>query len=60
VTHATVPRVPASHDVTAVVFPAPGGPVTTVSGLAAIRSSIRGRLMTHSFRQGAVIFESGT
>ena len=39
---------------------APGGPVTTVSGPAAMRSSIRGRRITHSLRAGGVIFESST
>ena len=51
----------AAHDATAIVLPAPGGPVTTVKGPAvpsSMRRSMRGRGTIQPGTLGAVIFAS--
>src|SRR6516225_3194764 len=61
-TQATAPGSAAAHKASAIVLPAPGGPVTTVSGHhrvpRAISSVIRGRCTVQAGTSGAVIFES--
>src|SRR5215469_2686746 len=61
-TQAIRPGSAAAHNATAIVLPAPGGPVTTVSGHhrtpPAISLAIRGRCTTQSGTPGAVIFEA--
>ncbi|SRR6266566_2286502 len=60
-TQATGPGCAAAHNATAIVLPAPGGPVTTVSGHhrvpSAISAVIRGRRTAHSGTSGTVILD---
>src|SRR6266550_3892290 len=60
-TQATGPGCAAAHNATAIVLPAPGGPVTTVSGHhrvpSAISPVIRGRRTAHSGTSGTVILD---
>src|SRR5271166_2162362 len=63
VTHATGPGLAAAHDATAIVLPAPGGPVITVRGPAvpsSMRLSRRGRGTIQLGTLGAVIFACKT
>ena len=64
VTQAACPGPAAAHNASAIVLPAPAGPVTTVSGHHrlpwAISSVIRGRGTAQSGTPGAVIFDART
>src|SRR4029077_11978135 len=61
-TQATGPVCAAAHNATAIVLPAPGGPVTTVSGHHRVPSAtsfvIRGRCTAQSGTFGAVILDA--
>src|SRR6516165_10246355 len=61
-TQATAPGSAAAHKASAIVLPAPGGPVTTVSGHhrvpRAISSVIRGRRTAHGGRLGIVTLDA--